>query len=152
MWHTSIWLAFCALGIWLTQLAVGSDDRLALTIWGCIFAIFFGGLAILSLKLLLLKAPTLVATDEGMKVRWQFGPAYGPIRWDEIDAIEVNSEYDGRRLRFCLRDPSLTQRRLGKRWMLFGWSNLNAHLDLPDIQLDRKPAVIAQELCDKFLT
>ncbi|MEM7190470.1 MAG: STM3941 family protein [Pseudomonadota bacterium] len=142
-------LIFVAGGIWMTGEIGVSDSRRGLGLekatLGWISILLFGICAAVFAAMLVQRTPTIAASSEGVAVKWMFGPAYGPILWDEITGIEAGM---GRNLRILLDDPQRVQQRLGKRPVLFWRANLKDRLEVPELMIDCGAAAAIDRLND----
>jgi len=142
-------LGFVTGGIWMTGDTGVSDSRRGMGLdrstWGWLSIVFFGTCATIFAAMLVQRTPPITESPEGVTVKWMFGPAYGPIRWDEISRVETGVN---KNLRILLNHPQRTQQRLGKRPALFWRANLKDSLEIPELMIDRGTPVAIDKLMD----
>lgn len=73
---------------------------LSIPFWPAVGSVFFGAFALCCLRVCLDRRPTLIASQDGLALRWPSFGALGPVPWSEIEQVDA---VPSKRGRLCLR-------------------------------------------------
>lgn len=117
--------------------------------YGWLLVLIAGLYALDDLRFSFFAPPTLCATFEGISVKTDFNPVYGPIKWSEINGFDVvpGGEDEEDKLRIHLAEPMAVFERLG-RWPKRAFIDRRPSdpIDLPDRYFGRHVSEVAQDL------
>ncbi|MEM7056769.1 MAG: STM3941 family protein [Pseudomonadota bacterium] len=118
-------------------------------IYGWLLVVLFGFYALDYLRFSFFMPPTLSATREGISVKTDFNPAYGPIKWEEIAGFDVvaGGEDEEDKLRIYIGEPTAVFDRLGQ-WPKIALIDraLSDPIDLPGRYFGRHVSDVAEDL------